>query len=103
MALARGKSDVGALRAAINVLKAGGRVLIFPEGTRTRDGEMGPFLPGMLVLVRRTGAAVVPMAVEGARDVWPAGRGLPKLFGRIGVVTGEPINFLYRPIQDLCK
>ncbi|MCH7798207.1 MAG: 1-acyl-sn-glycerol-3-phosphate acyltransferase [Planctomycetes bacterium] len=92
VALAREKSDVGALRAAIKVLKAGGRVLIFPEGTRTRDGEMGPFLPGMLVLVRRTGAAIVPMAVEGARDVWPAGRGRPKLRGRIGVVTGEPIS-----------
>ncbi len=92
VALAREKSDVGALRAAINVLKAGGRVLIFPEGTRTRDGEMGPFLPGMLVLVRRTGAVVVPMAVEGARDVWPAGHGRPKLRGRIGVVTGHPIG-----------
>ena len=92
VALQRDKSDVGALRAAIKVLKAGGRVLIFPEGTRTRDGTMGPFLPGMLVLVRRTGAPIVPMAVEGARDVWPAGRGRPKLRGRIGVVTGEPIS-----------
>ncbi len=69
VALAREKSDVGALRAAIKVLKAGGRVLIFPEGTRTRDGEMGPFLPGMLVLVRRTGAAKISPPPPGSESI----------------------------------
>ncbi len=90
--LERQKSDVGAMRAAIDVLKAGGRIFIFPEGTRTRDGVIGPFLPGMLVLVKRTGATVVPVALEGARDVWPPSRSRPRLTGRIVSTTGAPIS-----------
>jgi 1-acyl-sn-glycerol-3-phosphate acyltransferase len=83
--LHRGRSDAGAMRAAINELKTGGRVLLFPEGTRSRDGAVGVFRPGMLVLVRRTGAPVVPVAIEGAYDVWSIGRRYPKLKGRICV------------------
>ena len=90
--LEREKSDIGAMRVAIDVLKSGGRIFIFPEGTRTRDGVIGPFLPGMLVLVKRTGATIVPVAVEGARDVWPPGRGRPRLTGRIVSTTGVPIS-----------
>ncbi len=90
--LDRDKGDVGAMRTAIDVLKAGGRILIFPEGTRSRDGSIGDFRPGMLVLVRRTKATVVPVAIEGAHDAWPAGYGRPKLKGRIAITTGEPIT-----------
>ena len=73
-------------------LEAGHPVLVFPEGTRTRDGVIGPFLPGMLVLVKRTGATVVPVALEGARDVWPPSRSRPRLTGRIVSTTGTPIS-----------
>ena len=90
--LDRDKGDIGAMRTAIDVLKSGGRVLMFPEGTRSRDGTIGRFLPGMVVLVRRTKATVVPIAVEGAYDAWPAGYGRPKLTGRIAITTGEPIS-----------
>ncbi len=90
--LDRDKGDIGAMRTAIDVLKSGGRVLMFPEGTRSRDGTLGTFLPGMLVLVRRTKATVVPIAVEGAYDAWPAGYGRPKLKGRIAITTGVPIS-----------
>ena len=90
--LDRDKGDIGAMRTAIDVLKAGGRILIFPEGTRSRDGSIGEFRPGMLVLVRRANATVVPVAIEGAHDAWPAGYGRPKLKGRIAMATGEPIT-----------
>jgi 1-acyl-sn-glycerol-3-phosphate acyltransferase len=87
----RERSDSGALRAAIDVLEAGGRVLVFPEGTRTRDGELGVFRPGLLALLKRTDAPVVPIAIEGAFKAWPIGRKYPKLRGRIGVSAGTPI------------
>ncbi len=90
--LDRDKGDIGAMRTAVDVLKVGGRILIFPEGTRSRDGSIGEFRPGMLVLVRRTKATVVPVAIEGAHDAWPAGYGRPKLRGRIAIATGEPIT-----------
>jgi 1-acyl-sn-glycerol-3-phosphate acyltransferase len=58
-------------------------VLIFPEGTRTRDGSVGRFKRGFLMLVEQTGAPVLPVAIEGAHDVWPVGRSLPRLGGPI--------------------
>ncbi len=81
-----------ALRAGLNVLKRGGSVIIFPEGTRCTDGTIGPFKPGMLVLVRRSGAPIVPIAVEGAWDIWPMGRKYPRLRGKMIVRADPPIK-----------
>ena len=89
--LKRGQSDVSAVRIAIAQLKLGGCVLIFPEGGRTRDGVLGPFHRGVLVLVRRSKAAVVPVAIDGTYDIFPIGRRFPRLKGRIGVKFGPPI------------
>ena len=65
-------------------------VLIFPEGTRTRDGEIAPFRPGFTALAVRSGAAILPVAIEGAFQVWPRWRKVPRP-GRIRVHYGEPI------------
>ncbi len=89
--LKRGQSDVSAVRIAIAQLRVGGCVLIFPEGGRTRDGVLGPFHRGVLVLIRRSKAAVVPVAVDGTYDVFGIGRRFPRLKGRIGVKFGRPI------------
>ena len=83
--------DLAAFRAAISELRAGRTVLLYPEGTRTRDGRMGEFLPGVALLVRRAGVPVVPMGIEGAFDVWPLRRRFPHFFGRIEVEVGTPI------------
>ncbi len=89
--LRRGRGDAQAIRAAIDQLNAGGCVLMFPEGTRSTDGTVGPFKAGFLVLVKRTKAPVVPVAVEGAYDIWPIGQRLPRLRGRIKVQAGRAI------------
>ncbi|MHC4217134.1 MAG: lysophospholipid acyltransferase family protein [Planctomycetota bacterium] len=89
--LRKGRGDAGAMRAAINELKAGGRVLLFPEGERTHDGSMAVFQSGMMVLVRRTGVPVVPIAIEGAFDIWPRKRKYPRLRGRLAASIGHPI------------
>ena len=86
----QGGGGAGALRIAIGVIQAGGGVLIFPEGTRSPDGALGLFEPGMLALLRRASAQVVPVAIEGAFDVWRIGRSYPRLRGRIAVKIGEP-------------
>ena len=82
---------MSAVRIAIAQLKLGGCELIFPEGGRTRDGVLGPFHRGVLVLIRRSKAAVVPVAVDGTYDVFGIGRRIPRLKGRIGVKFGRPI------------
>ena len=65
-------------------------VLIFPEGTRTRDGQIAPFRPGFTALAVRSGAAILPVAIEGAFQAWPRWRKFPGL-GRIRVHFGVPI------------
>ncbi len=89
------ESDKGggsALRSAISELEAGRCVLLFPEGTRTRDGALGRFKAGFLLLARRTGAAVVPVAVDGAHDVWPSGRNYPRFRGHIAVKAANAVS-----------
>ena len=45
-------------------------MLIFPEGTRSRGGELGPFLPGSLKLATQSEALIVPMAISGSYEVF---------------------------------
>jgi 1-acyl-sn-glycerol-3-phosphate acyltransferase len=72
-------------------LKRGEIVLIFPEGTRTRDGEMSSLKPGFVSLARRTDAALLPVAMDGAYDAWPRSARWPRP-SRVVVCFGEPIT-----------
>ncbi len=67
-------------------------MLLFPEGERCHNGAVAEFQSGMLVLVRRTGAPVVPIAIEGTFDIWPRTRKYPRLRGRIATRVGHPIT-----------
>ena len=87
----RGTADTGAMKEAMRRLKAGGQVVVFPEGTRTRDGRIGPFLPGTVLLCRRAAEWTVPVQIEGAFDAWPRWQALPSP-GEITVRYGEPIS-----------
>ncbi|MDP7008427.1 MAG: lysophospholipid acyltransferase family protein [Phycisphaerales bacterium] len=95
IAIRRGDSDTKAMRAAIEELHAGGSVMLFPEGTRTKDGQIGTFHRGVWMLIKRGNAQVLPFAIEGAYEVWPAGSN-PKFRGWIESAAGEPI-----PSKDL--
>ena len=66
-------------------IRAGQSVVIFPEGTRTRDGRLLPFKKGGFHLAIDSGAAVVPVAIKGSREVMPRGAALI----RAGTVTLE--------------
>jgi 1-acyl-sn-glycerol-3-phosphate acyltransferase len=86
----RNKADTGALKEAMRRLKHGRTVVIFPEGTRTRDGHIGPFLPGVSVLAQRAAKWTVPVLIDGAFEVWPRTRVLPRP-GKIYVEYAPPI------------
>jgi 1-acyl-sn-glycerol-3-phosphate acyltransferase len=81
---------LGGIKESLKRLKRGEMVLIFPEGTRSRDGRMAPFRPGFTALAVRSGAAILPVAVDGAFQVWPRWRRFPGR-GRIRVHYGAPI------------
>ncbi len=67
-----------ALRMVADCLAAGEVVAIFPEGTRCADGSVGPFRNGVQFLVRRTGACVVPIGIEGAHRAFPRKAWFPR-------------------------
>jgi 1-acyl-sn-glycerol-3-phosphate acyltransferase len=79
------------IKETLRRLKAAELVVIFPEGTRTRDGEMGPLKPGFISLARRSGVPLIPVGLDGAYQAWPRTARFPR-FGRIVVVIGEPIS-----------
>lgn len=78
-----------ALRLIADSLAAGEVVGLFPEGTRSADGAVAPFKSGVEFLVRRTGAVVVPIGLDGAHRAFPRRAWLPRP-RRITVRFGAP-------------
>ena len=72
-------------------LKLGELVLVFPEGTRTRDGRVAPFKPGFTMMARRTRTPLVPVAIDGAFQALPRGRLVPS-FPQVCVEIGPPLT-----------
>src|SRR5439155_19090461 len=56
----RGESDLGAMKQAIARVRQRRLLLMFPEGTRTRDGQIGAIQPGIALLARRAGVPLIP-------------------------------------------
>lgn len=86
----RGAPDRQALRTALGLLQRGGVLVMFPEGTRGRDRTLREPEPGAALLARRTGAALLPVAVLGTDVVLPRDAHRPRL-GRITVRIGPPL------------
>lgn len=86
----RDTSDTGAIKEGLRRLKAGGQLVIFAEGTRTFDGRVMEFLPGVALLARRAADWVVPTVIDGAFEAWPRGQALPG-GGQIVVAYCRPI------------
>ncbi len=81
----RGAGDRAALTTSLGILAEGGVLLMFPEGHRQPDNAVHEFLPGVGMLALRSGAPVVPLAMDGTQRMMPGGRpGLPALRARMG-------------------
>lgn len=64
----RGQVDIGAVRMALGLLKSGAAVVLFPEGTRRRQG-LGEALPGVGYFAARSGCPVLPMGIVGTQSI----------------------------------
>jgi len=84
--------DRSAIKALIRTLNAGNGVLVFPEGSRTLDGNLQPAEAGLGLVIAKTLAPVVPMRIFGAHKALPRGGG-GLHFVPITIVIGEPIRF----------
>ncbi len=87
----RGESDSGSLRAALEVLGHGKALLVFPEGTRSRDGTIGSMKAGVGLLARRSRAPVVPIYVSGTFLALPRNKVFPRP-ARVRVCFGRALT-----------
>jgi len=93
-------ADLGAMLTAERILKKGGVLGMFPEGTRSRTGYMGPVHPGTAVIALRSGATVLPCAMTGTEKLRNPLVLLKR--PRFTVRIGEPIHLepIKRPTEE---
>ena len=77
--------------AAAEAVRRGRTLLIFPEGTRSEDGNLRAFKKGGFVLAAKTGVPLVPVYIDGANGVMEKGAVVPQS-GEIVVRVGSPID-----------
>lgn len=98
----RDGNDMSALREVIKKVKEGNAVLLFPEGTRSIDGNLQPARAGIGLVIAKTGAPVLPMRIFGAYEAFPKNARRFQL-SQITVVIGEPIHFTEEEISNTSR
>lgn len=81
-----------ALRYSGEMIDAGYNILIYPEGTRTEDGEMLHFRPGVGLMAQKLGAPVVPVRLRGLFEIYSVHHDWPRI-GEVRVSFGKPLRF----------
>ena len=80
------------IQSLAEALKKGKNVVIFPEGTRSKTGDLGEFKKTFAILSVELNVPVVPVVISGAYDVLPKGSKFPKMFKRVSVEYLQPIT-----------
>jgi len=86
------KPEVKTIKTVIRLLRSGERVVVFPEGERSWDGELLPGQPGVGLMVAKAKVPVVPLRIFGADKALPRGAGFIKK-ADIVIVVGKPLDF----------
>ncbi|HYG69733.1 MAG TPA: lysophospholipid acyltransferase family protein [Anaeromyxobacteraceae bacterium] len=82
---------VASLRKAGETVRAGTSLIVFPEGTRSKDGRVKPFKKGPFVVAYEAGVPVVPVAISGAGKITPKHH-IAVTPGKIRIAIGEPVT-----------
>jgi 1-acyl-sn-glycerol-3-phosphate acyltransferase len=88
--VATGGDSTASIREVLRALKGGRLLGMFPEGTRSWDGQLLPPMPGVGLLVSATDVPVIPVHVDGAYGAWPRHRRFPRP-RRITIRFGPPV------------
>ncbi len=80
------------LQKLASVLQSGKKIIIFPEGTRTIDGQLGSFKKAFAILCRELNVPIVPVALQGAYEALPRTRFFPRFFQPVKVTFLPPIH-----------
>jgi len=90
--LRRSQIDPASVRAMVELYRQGRIVLVFPEGGRSRSGELKEFDTGLARLLIKLKAPIIPAGIAGAREALPMGTLIPKNAGGIAVSFGQPFE-----------
>lgn len=88
-----GMRNIEAVRKSIDLLLKGKQLVIFPEGTRSWDGQLAPLKKGISFLTMAAKCKIIPVSVSGTYEIWPRWKILPKKKGKIVVTFGKPIEW----------
>lgn len=83
--------DKHVIKTIVGILLRGKKVVIFPEGERSFDGQLGPIKKGIGLIASSAQCPVVPTVIVGAQQIWPRGTKFPKLHGKMIVAFGKPL------------
>lgn len=84
------RQSLRAINEAAERLKVGHSIVIFPEGTRSADGTVGPFKAGGLKLAMKARVPIVPVTISGSKNIMPKGSSLIKS-ARVEVIVSPPL------------
>jgi len=93
-------NSIAAIRSAVKSLKGGMPLVIFPEGGRTPDGEIKPFLPGAFFLAIKAQVDIVPVALVGTYELLPMNTYHIKC-RQLEMRVGQPISTAGLKMRDL--
>lgn len=88
----RERGDIGAMRTLLRLLSEGEAVVMFPEGTRSEDGQLQEARAGIGMIVAKANVPVVPMRIFGTERALPRGATLPRP-AKVTIVFGEPFTY----------
>jgi len=97
------RKAVTSLRAAALKIKSGKNVIMFPEGTRSKNGKLASFKSGAFHLALDAGVNIIPIHIEGTHEIWPASRNIITP-GKLNVHIGQPIDtskYTKKTVKDL--
>ncbi|MCX8023148.1 MAG: 1-acyl-sn-glycerol-3-phosphate acyltransferase [Syntrophorhabdaceae bacterium] len=86
------REALNAIIEAAAEIKDGTNILIFPEGTRSKDGTLLPFKKGAFLLALKAGVPVLPIGIYGTSPIQPKGSFIPRKKGTVYIHVGEPIT-----------
>lgn len=81
----RGQGDISAIRKSLGVLKEGKVLGIFPEGTRSQSGDIQDAMEGIVLIMEKSKAPILPIKIYGSKGL------LTQKRGNIGIIIGKPI------------
>lgn len=86
-----GGQDVSAIKRVLKAIKDERGLILFPEGTRSPDGQLQPAKAGVGLIACRTQVPVVPVRIFGSFEAFGKGTKIPRLGTRVTVVFGRPV------------